>query len=474
MKRQPFIAPYLFQTADGAPVPAQRGRLWVLENRQEPASNTIELSFLRILSTARQTGPPVVFLPGGPGVSIDEYAVWLWSLLLAPLQSVCDVIFLEQRGIGQSLPRLDCLPDYHLPLDEPLDFEREVAATGEYAARWLSFWQEQGVDPAGYNAHQMASDVDDLRRALGYDQISLAGGSFGSHHALSVLRYHGAQVHRAAIWGIEGPDHTVKLPGQVQQCLEDLHRLALEQIDWLDGDGLLGLVAAVLEQLDRAPVVATARHPRSGDPVKITLGKNDLQRATAANLGSTPFLRSLPARYQAMRAADFSWLAQEAIEYRLSPPDRNLMPILVDYASGATAARRALIDAQTSQTLLGNGINEPFHRSHHLLGRFDLGDEFRGPLRCDVPSLLISRDLDARTPPGNAIELLPGLPNGRHMIMSGASHDFGSWAPPSPQLKHVLDRVWRFLAGQEIDTTTVDLPFVFEHTPSRRHIRART
>ncbi|HUP47626.1 MAG TPA: alpha/beta hydrolase, partial [Thermoanaerobaculia bacterium] len=53
----------------------------------------------------------------------------------------------------------------------------------------------------------------------------------------------------------------------------------------------------------------------------------------------------------------------------------------------------------------------------------DLGDDYRSPVEADVPVLFISGTLDARTPPENAVDVLRGFPNGRHLVIEGGSHD---------------------------------------------------
>jgi pimeloyl-ACP methyl ester carboxylesterase len=41
----------------------------------------------------------------------------------------------------------------------------------------------------------------------------------------------------------------------------------------------------------------------------------------------------------------------------------------------------------------------------------------------NVPTLLVSGSFDGRTPVTNAIEVAEGLPNARHLVIDGASHD---------------------------------------------------
>ncbi len=50
--------------------------------------------------------------------------------------------------------------------------------------------------------------------------MRIIGGSYGSHLAFSVARRHGEFVERVVIQSPEGPDHTFKLPSQVQEGLE--------------------------------------------------------------------------------------------------------------------------------------------------------------------------------------------------------------------------------------------------------------
>ena len=64
----------------GEVIGAEVGRLRVPENRSDPESRTIELAFVRLLSTSEEPGAPLVYLPGGPGNSATPMAgspAWL-------------------------------------------------------------------------------------------------------------------------------------------------------------------------------------------------------------------------------------------------------------------------------------------------------------------------------------------------------------------------------------------------------------
>src|SRR6185436_17373729 len=113
-------------------------------------------------------------------------------------------LFVNQRG-NPSVPGAAKMVATFAPL--PLD----RAATPESEAAWArravqegqEAWSRQGVDLAGYDIINIADDVEDLRKALGYQQIILRGGSFGSQWSFAILKRHPASIDRALLRGIE-------------------------------------------------------------------------------------------------------------------------------------------------------------------------------------------------------------------------------------------------------------------------------
>jgi pimeloyl-ACP methyl ester carboxylesterase len=454
------LHPYLFQPDTEPAVAAEWGELSVPENRSRDNGRRLTIPFVRFRSVSKNPGPPIVFLQGGPGWSPLSNLPWMWAVPMSrPPLEIADFIFIEHRGFGLSRPKLDCPGSYDLPLDEPGSLEGQLEAHRRYLEQAVSFWEEQGVDLAGYNAREMAADIDDLRQALGYDTISLIGGSFGSHHGLAVLRYFGDSVARALLWSIEGPNDTVKLPGAIQRHLEKLNALVHEdpavrpQIP-----DLLELMASVLDRLEREPVTVETLRPKTEESVAVTMGKYDLQVETAYGLGSIHFLKALPARYLAMARGDFSWLAEQVVGSRTGIKS-NLMTELVDCASGATRARLEQIAQESETTLLGDAIDFSFPYYCDLFGDIDLGDDFRGELHSNVPVQLVAGSLDTRTPIENAEALLPGLPNGRLVTIAGVSHDLAIRGTHVAELVRLRDRFFR---GESVAAGRLESDFAFD------------
>ena len=350
---------------------------------------------------------------------------------------------------------------YRLPLDRPLDRETGVATTRSYFVGCAKFWEDRGVDLSGYNVREMAADVDAIRHALGYEKIALVGGSFGSHHGIAALKQFGEHIDRAVLTSIEGPNHTIKLPSVVQQHLEMLDDMVKADSELSQHvPDFIGLVRAVLDSLSERPVTVEITDPETGEQLPVTVGKLDLQLLTSDTIGRTD-LRALPAHYYAMSGGDFSWLAQRALGDR-SHSKANIMPLIVDCASGATEERRAQIESEADGTLLGDAINGIGPDICDAVGSPDLGDVFRGPLESDIPVLLISGELDARTPVSNAEEVLQGLVNGQHLIVEGASHSMFQEAAPQ-----ILPVIVQFIKGdpfEPVTSTRITAPFEFERT----------
>jgi pimeloyl-ACP methyl ester carboxylesterase len=60
-------------------------------------------------------------------------------------------------------------------------------------------FREAGIDLRAYNSAENSADLEDLRRALGYDQWNLVGGSYGTRLALTSMRYRPETIRSAVL-----------------------------------------------------------------------------------------------------------------------------------------------------------------------------------------------------------------------------------------------------------------------------------
>ena len=448
------IKPYVFENGKGEKIDVELGILIVPENRRDAQSNLIELAFVRFKSTAKNPGPPIVYLAGGPGGSGIGAASGSRFPLFMALRDVGDVIAFDQRGTGMSKPNLTCLQRLDLPLDVVPSRAAVAGVLRDRARDCAFYWHDiQRVDLTGYNTNESADDLEDLRKALGAKQISLWSISYGTHLSLATIRRHPQSIHRAILAGTEGPNHTYKLPGNIQKHLEDL-AVVIKADPELGKDipDFSGLMKSVFDRLDKEPAVVEITDPRTKQKVKVTVNKFVMQYIAANNIGTT-VAASYPALFYRASKGDYTNPAQ--IWFNNSRDGiGSAMSYMMDCASGLTAARRERIQREAKETLLEDLSNYPFPEICEEWKAPDPGDTFRSPVRSDVPVLFISGTLDARTPVSNAEEYRAGFPNSTHLIIEGAVHSDPLFLS-SPKIK---DGMLEFLSGVPVSTTKITLP----------------
>jgi pimeloyl-ACP methyl ester carboxylesterase len=271
--------------------------------------------------------------------------------------------------------------------------------------------------------------------------------SYGTHLGLAYIRRHGEHVERAVFTGVEGPDHTLKLPSTIEKHVKLVAELMANDPDvHAEIPDFLGLLTRLLGELDRDPV-----HVNLGSEGEIVLGAYDLQLYLSEAVGRVTTIRTVPRFFSDMNHGDFRRLARWATNYRQQPVGSS-MSWAMDCASGASTERLARIKSETGSTMLGNAINFPFPDLCEAWGVEPLDETFRMPVVSDVPVLLISGALDGRTPLENAQEVAKGFPDAQHLLVERAGHEENLFSL-APGLKEALQR---FFKGETLAMDALD------------------
>ncbi len=170
---------------DYEPGQIECGLIKVPENREVESSRTIELHFVRIAATGKNhededvevRDDPVIYLTGGPGVTVDGYVNRLKDHRIVAQR---DLYILEQRGIGSSGDFCPFFSTRNVVDHIHADREASDRALLHQSEACIRAAIERGVDVTGYNTFENARDVRALRMALGYDQWNIWGISYGS------------------------------------------------------------------------------------------------------------------------------------------------------------------------------------------------------------------------------------------------------------------------------------------------------
>lgn len=422
------LEPHTVQASDGLDYSGEIGSLQVLENRENPKSEFIEIPFFRIKTKSSNPLPPIFVLAGGPG---DNPSIMQQLKEIIPPLSLfasrSDVVILDQRGNGNSKPCLSCKNSFNLPLELPLDKESFKRAYHKYIQECSSYWKERKRDLMGYNVLSMADDVEEFRKVLGYEKIMLFAGSFGSHHALVYIKKYPNRVDRASLDSPEGLQHTIKLPYEVDKILLQLSDLvSRDSVLSKKIPSFINLVKETLIHLGKNPVKLKVLDPETEKEVEIVLGKFDLQLATAMTLGRMGY-RELPYNYLQMKSGDYSWLASRSIGLRRANGNiSSLMASLTDCASGITSKRKKVVSQQAKDAILGDALNNVIFEVCDLLPLKDLNNELELNFTSKVPLLVICGSQDAKTPIRNGMEIMNNFENSKLLVVKHGSHDLFS------------------------------------------------
>lgn len=446
-----------FESASGQTVQAQQGQLWVPENRDNPASAAIAISFVHLKSTNPQPLAPIIYLEGGPGSSCtwqagnpDYLDYWLSFL------AVSDVVLLDQRGTGQGSQRVLHIWQNEIPDDVFVSSQTVKSHMKNMAKEALPALESRGVDLNGYTTKQNAQDIDDLRQKLGFEKWNLFGFSYGTHLGQAYLRYFEDKVANAILVGVEGPNHNYKLPLSMDQQFKKIALMA-QQDPAIQKEipDLVALYQEVIQQLEEEPIDLLLQSPLTKQAMKMKIGPFGLRLIMRLDIGDASDLPVFPRLLYSIQQKDYSilkWFVQKRISLVFGIQG---MSSTMDLASGASPDRKARIAREEQESLFPGVVNISLDINDELLGFWpnpDLGATFRAPMSTSVRTLFMSGTLDFNTPPYQAEEIRWGFSNSQHLIVKHAGHEQILSHPEA------IDRIVDFLKGKEVDGTNLSHP----------------
>lgn len=408
------------------PGEARCGRLEVFENRATRQGRRIALKVVVLPATGPKRAPdPIFLLAGGPGQAASSLAGFAAGVF-SQLRDTRDIVLVDQRGTGGSNP-LACT-DAADPLEHLGDFyplHVLDSCRQELAAR---------ADLRLYTTPLAMDDVDDVRAALGYERINIYGTSYGTRAALVYLKQHRQRVRTLILKGVA--PMSLVLPGShapdSQRALDLLFRdCAADAKCAAAFPQLRERFAELLARLGKEPVQAEVTHPLTKEKTDITITRDVAVVALPSALQSPGSAASVPLILDRVASGDFVPLVSLVVNVK-----RGL-------AAGVSIGLHLSVVCTEDTPLLSPDARRPAE------GTF-LGDQRirqqtaacrdwpRGTLPKDyraltpmheVPTLMISGELDPVTPPRWGDELARYLPNNRHVIVPAGSHSFGGMSP---------------------------------------------
>ena len=398
-------------------IEAQCGSLALPENRADPGGRQIDVHFAVIPAQSSVAEPdPVFMLAGGPGQAATE-AYPLVLDFFGALRQNRDVVLVDQRGTGQSNP-LACPQVQELPLESG---DAEVLEAVQACRQTLA----QRADLTQYTTDVAMQDLDDVRRALGYEQINLVGTSYGSRAALRYMSLFPQNVRSAVLNAVVSPQLVLQLqaPADGQRALALLFERCREDAAcrerFPDFESTFGEVRRELE----GGREVTMQHPVSGERQTLDLDEEAFMGGVFTLLYSPELVALLPLMVEEIAlTGDYGPLLAQMVALTADLQTYQGMFFAVVCSEDAP-----LLDLQVAQELREGS---PFPLvAEDLLAQCEnwpqavLDDSFRQPLRSDIPTLLLSGAADPITPPHYAEQVAEGLSNSHSMTLPDHGHD---------------------------------------------------
>jgi len=423
-----FLYPERIPRRDGGFVNAERGVYFAPVNRSTPGSGVLGVEVYRFSASpeAPSGTPPIFFLHGGPSFAGLEGAleeVGTFEERWLPLTNVSDVVIVGQRGIGSSKPTTTIETTLtSTPPEVGYDSAQATEELRAALARERAFWEDAGLDLSGFTVLEAAEDVNEVRIALGYDRITLWGGSFGSHWGMSLMRLHPEIVERAILRGMEGPDHTYDHPGHLWNVYRRVAAEA-EASNELRGRIPEGGLIAAFEDLARNaaanPFTVPFVDPEDGSRHDVLFDGSAVRRLAR---GFSSGLPGWPADVIELAEGDFNRAAEALYRrgVRSGPEYRTASYFQLDCGSGITPERLAEQTADPANDVLF-GMNWTYIAGCPVWGS-DLGDDFRQNFDTGIPTVIVHGTWDTSTPYENALELVPHFTNSKFIPVVRGPH----------------------------------------------------
>ncbi|MEW5868392.1 MAG: alpha/beta fold hydrolase [Chloroflexota bacterium] len=386
---------------------------------------------------------PLIYLSGGPGGSTLETLRYGYEELTAPAFAAGrDLIVFDQRGVGRSRPALDCpqLEEYMLDLLErqldgrPADqAETESLLLSEVSACRAAL--NQVADLGAYHSAASAADVEDLRLALGYEQVNLWGGSYGTRLALEVMRRYPHGLRSVVLDAVYPPDADLYLeaPANFRRSLERLFAACTAnpvcQAAYPD---LENFFYATVARLNASPVQRPLENPFTGESYTAPMSGDTLLALTFQALYDSQLRFLLPGYIYAASQDDFTFFdrLRGALFGMQSISSRGMMfsvqcheeLAFSSYADfQAEMERYPELAGMYRNSILG-GLA---YRICPLWEAGQADSSANQPVSSDLPTLLMSGEFDPVTPPAWGRHAAESLSNGYFFEFPGLGHGAG-------------------------------------------------
>jgi pimeloyl-ACP methyl ester carboxylesterase len=353
---------------------------------------------------------------GGPGEAAISAAAY-FAEQFAPLRRDHDILLVDQRGTGQS-SALGC--DLYTA-DDPAASLRDLFPPA--AVKRCQQQLSARADLTQYTYMHFASDLEQVRRGLGYGKMNIFGGSYGTRAAQVLMRTYPQTVRTAYLGSVVPIDVSTPLTmaKSAQVALDNtLEACAAESACNAAFPNVREEFHRVMAQLDTGKV-RVAIPGRSG-VFPIHRGR------------VMEWFRSM--NYRPSTAAELPWLIHRAYLGDFAPFVDGVLSNARNADTGLSFGlffsitcnddvafmREEDIARETQSTFLGDYRARQQQVACKQWPKVSHPVDYRMPVHSAVPTLFVSGDLDGASPLWMTEHAAPGFSNRVEIVLRGKGH----------------------------------------------------
>jgi pimeloyl-ACP methyl ester carboxylesterase len=365
----------------------------------------------------------VFWLHGGPGAAASQTVPAAKGGFLEPLRQDRDLVFVDQRGTGES-NGLKCdigddpsdLKTFFgplFPLTKIHECREKLSATANLKL---------------YTTPIAMDDLDEVRSALGYENINLVAASYGTIAALVYMRRHSDHLRAVFLAGVANTNirQPLLFPAAAEHAMDLLFDdCAADAVCGKSFPNLKTEFTTVLARFKTGPVTAQLIDPATKQTVTARIERSSFVERIRLLLYTTTFARFVPLIIHRAFENDYLPFEELSIQYNPGSIIARGMYLTVTCSEGVPFITEA-DTLKTKATFVGDDRVRSHIAACKAWPRGDIGASYINPVRSSVPVLMISGELDGSTPPSLGAEAIRYLSNGRQVKIRYYGHQLDS------------------------------------------------
>lgn len=394
----------------------QCGFVAVPENPNQPDGKQISVHYVVLPAVKNDNHEEALLaIAGGPGQSAIDNAA-SFNAMLNKVRQQRDILLIDQRGTGRSnLLNCDVGEQSLLAInDDNIDSLAEAQKCRDQLA---------GSDVTQYGSLNAVKDFEAVRAHLGYKKLHLYGISYGTRMAQLYMRLYPEHLATVTLDGIVPMQQGVLEIGAAIErgfdlLFKDCQQTAACHAQFPE---LKAEFDQVVAKLTEGPITEQVHDPVTGEKTLLTM--------TRAKF------------YGAIRMALYQTNVRALIPHGIHQAAKgNYQPLLGLYALTTDGAGMAMgmhasvvcgedihritpaMREQAKTSYVGKTMLESLEASCSVWKVPPVDASFSEPIKSDIPTLLLSGEIDPATPPSWGELAMEKLSNAKHFIAPYATH----------------------------------------------------